>query len=108
MASELTSDGGETRVVPAGDVTLLNEPLELALGKEGVDEAKTSAKAGAWSAPAHLKATEQTHPKSHTSTLRSLSASSIHWYCGLRSRYSLVRSAWVTPSIESTIGQQKS
>ena len=46
--------------------------------------------------------------KSQMLTLRMPSASVIHWYCGLRSRYSLVRSACVTPSCESTIGHAKS
>lgn len=38
-----TADSGEARVVPAANEVLLDEPLELALGEEGVDKVDASA-----------------------------------------------------------------
>lgn len=37
-----TLDGGETRIVPAGNDAVVNEPLQLALGQEGVGEVDTT------------------------------------------------------------------
>ena len=44
----------------------------------------------------------------HARALRSFIASCSHAYCASRSLYSVVRSACVTPSIESTIGHARS
>ena len=47
-------------------------------------------------------------PKERMWTGRSRMACWIQWYCSSRSLYSVVRSAWVTPSMESTMGHTKS
>jgi len=41
--NEQTSHSGETGVVPSTDESLLDEPVEFALGQEGVDEVETAA-----------------------------------------------------------------
>lgn len=42
----LTSDGGESRIVPAGDVSLGHKPVQFPLGEKGVDEVETTENKG--------------------------------------------------------------
>ncbi len=99
--------GGEAGVVPSTDDAVVHEPMQFALGQKRVDEVQTTAEQDVLVRGAHLRG-YGVHLKSQMFTLRRLMASIIHWYWGLRSRYSFVRRAWVTPSCESTIGQAKS
>lgn len=78
---ERTANGSEPRIIPSGNMSLLNEPLELALGEEGVNESKASIIASVVSSiPRSLVPPQKTHPKSQTSTVLNPNLVNIHWY----------------------------
>lgn len=101
----ITTNSGKSGVIPTTNKALLDEPMEFPFGKKSVYEIKTTASKLVCE---NVKERKVLHLKSQIFTFLSSRASIIHWYCGLRSRYSFVLKAWVTPSIESTAGQAKS
>ena len=72
----LTSDGGESRIVPSSYMTFFDKPFELPLRQERVYKVHSSITTS--SARSRQAGKAKTDPKSQTSTFRNLRASSIH------------------------------
>ena len=106
-----TAHSGKSGIIPATNSASVNEPVQLALRQQGINEIQTATTREGWpsvNGGVIRLLVAETHLKSQMFTMRSPRASIIQKYWAFLSRYSFVLKACVTPSNESTTGQAKS
>ena len=107
-SSDTALDGGEARVEPALHQALLHEPVQLPLGQHRMHEVHLPKGLDVHLAQPQGVLTERKGKGVSTLAVSRTDGTCSQWYCSSRSLYSVVRSACVTPSMESMIGQAKS